>query len=245
MEVLELPPNFDKYSNIIKFYKNNGVDCLSSKVERFRFYIVYIYSKKELYLHSSFYEELNKTTNPCSKNYPSWGNWNNSDTDSYDIKKFTFHMPEFGVGFKITDKFLYKEFSLVSDNQIENYFNDLYSYGRLSITEHKIDYITITNTYNKAKIDYITLTNIYNEAKIVVQKELFYKYCGYHKMLEDYKVETFSIDILFSNKVANNISALLNERSYDIKDYKYYELEQHFNIMNFLEITLNFDDIKS
>jgi hypothetical protein len=63
-------------------------------------------------------------------------------------------------------------------------------------------------------------------------------------MLEDYNVETFSIDILFNDKVASNISALLNEQSYDTKNYIYYELEQHFNVMDFLEITLNFDDIK-
>jgi len=234
MEVLGLPPNFDKYSNIVKFYKNNGVDCLSSKVERFRFYIIYIYTKKNLCLHSSFYDELGKVTNPCFKNYPDWGRWDNPDIDSfdyYDITTFKFHMPKFNYPFKITDEFLHKELSLVSDDVIENYFNDLYSYGKLTITEHKINYITITNTFN--------------EAKIIVQKELFYKYCSYHKMLEGYKVKEFSIDILFNDKVANNISALLNEQSYNTKEYKYYELEQHLNIVDFLEITLNFDDIKS
>ena len=233
MEVLVLPPNFDKYSNIIKFYRNNGVDCLSSKVERFRFYIVYIYAKKNLCLSSFFYKELDKQTDPFYRKYNWWGRWSNPDIDSldsYDIKNFSFHMPGFGSRFKITDEFLYKELSLVSDKEIENYFNDLYSYGTLTITERKIDYITITNTYN--------------EAKIVVQKELFYKYCGYHKMLEDYNVETFSIDILFNDKVANNISALLNEQSYDTENYVYYELEQHFNVMDFLQITLNLDDIK-
>jgi len=235
MDVSGLPPNFDKYSNIIKFYKNNGVDCLSSKVERFRFYIVYIYAKKNLNLHSSFYRELDKTTNPCFKKYPNWGKWDNPGIefsyDRYDIKKFTFHMPGFRFAFEVTDEFLYIELRLVSDDVIENYLNDLYSYGKLSITERKINYITITNTFN--------------EAKIIVQKELFYKYCSYHKMLEDYKVKEFSIDILFNDKVANNISALLNEQSYNTKEYKYYELEQHFNVIDFLQITLNFDDIKS
>jgi adenine-specific DNA methylase len=62
-------------------------------------------------------------------------------------------------GFDITEQFLYNELSLVSDNEIENYFNDLHTYGKLSIIEQKYEYITITNKFN--------------ESKIVVQKELF------------------------------------------------------------------------
>lgn len=58
MDVSGLPTNFDKYSTVIEYYKNNGIDCLSSQLEKFRFYIVYIYSKKELNLHFNFYKDL-------------------------------------------------------------------------------------------------------------------------------------------------------------------------------------------
>ena len=136
-------------------------------------------------------------------------------------------MPGFHSFFKITEKFLYDELSLVSDNEIENYFNDLYSYGKLFIIEQKYDYITITNKFN--------------ESKIVMQKELFHKYCGYKELLNDYTVDTFTIDILFNDKVANDISALLNEKGKNITSYNINELAQIFNVMDFLQITLNYD----
>jgi hypothetical protein len=63
-------------------------------------------------------------------------------------------------------------------------------------------------------------------------------------MLDDYTVKTFSIDILFNDKVADDISALLNEKERNITHYDLYELEQKFNVMDFLQITLNYDDIK-
>jgi hypothetical protein len=74
MNASELPTNFDKYSTIIEYYKNNGIDCLSSKIEKFRFYIVYIYSKKQRNLHSDFYKELDKTTNLIYRNKHRWVN---------------------------------------------------------------------------------------------------------------------------------------------------------------------------
>jgi len=233
MNNLELPTNFDKYSTIIKYYKNNGIDCLSTKTEKFRFYIVHIYSKKKLNLHSSFYKELDRKTNLLYRKERYWGDWDNPDIDSYhgyNINTFKFYMSGFNLGFKITEKFLYGELLLVSDNEIKNYFNDLHSYGKLSIIEQKYDYITITNKFN--------------EAKIVVQKELFRKYCGYQKILDDYNIETFSIDILFNDKVANDISSLLNEEQQDVTHYNFDELEQKFNVVDFLQINLNYDDIK-
>lgn len=139
-------------------------------------------------------------------------------------------MPGFNLMFKITDKFLDNELSLVSDNEIENYFNDLHLYGKLSIIDQKQDYIIITNKFN--------------ESKIVIQKELFRKYCGYQTLLDDYTVKTFAIDILFNDKVANDISALLNEKEQNITHYNLHELEEKFNVMDFLQITLNYDDIK-
>lgn len=35
----DLPPNFDKYSSMIKYYIGKGIDCLNSINERRRFYI--------------------------------------------------------------------------------------------------------------------------------------------------------------------------------------------------------------
>lgn len=139
-------------------------------------------------------------------------------------------MPGFNLFFKISEQFLYEQLSIVSDNEIENYFNDLHSYGKLSIIEQKYDYITINNNFN--------------ESKIVVQKELFRKYCGYQKMLDDYTVETFTIDILFNDKVANDISALLNEKENNVTRYNLHELEQKFNVIDFLQINLNYNNIK-
>lgn len=63
-------------------------------------------------------------------------------------------------------------------------------------------------------------------------------------MLDDYTVKTFAIDILFNDKVADDISSLLNEKTQKIIHYNLYELEQKFNVMDFLQITLNYDDIK-
>ncbi len=233
MNTFELPPNFDKYSTIIKYYTNNGIDCLSTINEKFRFYIVYIYSKKKLNLHSDFYNQLDKTTNLIYRKERGWGHWSNPEIDSYhyyNINKFEFYMPGFHLFFKLTEQFLYDELSLVSDNEIENYFNDLHSHGKLSIIEQKYDYITITNKFN--------------DSKIVVQKELFCKYCGYQTILDDYTVETFAIDILFNDKVADDISTLLNEKEQKITHYNLHELEQKFNVIDFLQITLNYDDIK-
>lgn len=145
-------------------------------------------------------------------------------------------------GCKVTEQFLYEQLSKVSDIEIENYFNDLCSYGKLSSVEQTYKYITITNKFN--------------ESKIIVQKDHFRKYCGYQTTLDDYNkltdnliadlsTDTFSIDIYFEDKVANDISALLNEKQYNVTNYTLKELEQKFNIVDFLQITLNFDSIKS
>lgn len=144
MNNLELTPNFDKYSTIIKYYKNNELDCLSTKIEPFRFYIVYIYSKKKLNLHSSFYKELDKNTNLLYRKERWWGEWSDPDIDSYD----------------------------------------------------------------------------------------------------SYSINRIYFDILFNDKVANDISVLLNEKQQSVTHYNFEELEQKFNVIDFLQINLNYDNIK-
>lgn len=234
----KLPPNFNKYINIINYYKNNGIDCLQTIVEQFRFYIIYIYSKQKISLHPKFHKELKAVTNLVNRKNFRWGCWSNPGTDSYDIyniNDYTFYMPGFKHG-KITKKFLYNELSKVSDIDIEYYFNELHAYGKLSIIKKQIEYITITNQFN--------------ESKIIVNKEMFYKYVGYQTILEDYtdeNINKFSIDVLFNDKVADGISALLNDpivNEVTLNHYNAEELEQKFNVIDFLQINLNYDHIK-
>ena len=238
---MELPVNFNKYLSIITYYKNNNVDCLSTLVEWFRFYIIHIFSKDVKYtneLHNSFLTTLCDKTNLKHKNDFLWGRWSSPVMDnfySYDIMKLHFYMPgKFHMSFKLNEQFLYDELSNVPDIEIEDYLNNLCSYGNL---------LPITQIY---KPNVIIITNKFNESKIIVQKELFSKYCGYSKMLEDYElIKTFAIDIFFEDKVADDLSSLLNEKEYTITNYKRDELEQKFNLMDFLQITLNYDSIKS
>ena len=247
MDELKLPANFNKCSTIIKYYKNNDVDCLSTLSEWFRFYIIHVFSKAKKYINKldgSFLKTLYDNTNlKNSKNFY-WGRWSSPDIDSfycYDIKKLTFLMPGFDISFKMNENFLYEELSKVSDNEINNYFNDLFLCGTLS---------PITQIY-----DTFIITNKFNKSKIIVQKDLFRKYCGYQKILDNYNnlienvtknksLDSFSIDIFFEDKVADDISYLLNEKAVDVTNYTLDELEQKFNVFDFLQITINYDNIK-
>lgn len=230
-----LPPNFDKYTNIINYFKNNGIDCLLTKYEKFRFYIVYIYSKEKRHLHSDFYKELKMVTNLTNRDNPRWGRWSDPDYDTnyfYNINEFTFFMPGY-IEFNMDEKFLDTQLSKVSDVAIECYFNDLHNYGKLN---------TIMYVENN-----ITITNNFNESKIVVKKEYFRKYVGYQDILNDYKnekIKSFSINVLFNDKVANDISDLLNEKQQKNTHYTIDELEQKINVIDFLQINLNYDHIK-
>lgn len=53
MDIAKLPSNFDKYSSIIEYFRNNDVDCLSTLVEQFRFFIVYMHVPKCMHWISS------------------------------------------------------------------------------------------------------------------------------------------------------------------------------------------------
>lgn len=229
-----LPSNFDKYTNIIHYFKNNGIDCLSTKFEKFRFYIVYIYSNEKRNLHPDFYNDLKMVTKLTNRDNPRWGCWSDPDYDTdymYNINEFIFYMP--GFNNYMNEKFLYNQLSDVSDVTIENYFNDLHAYGRLNNIMHVENNITINNDFN--------------DSKIVVKKEYFRKYVGYQDILNDYKsekIKSFSIDILFNDKVADDISDLLNEKQPKNKHYTIDELEQKINVIDFLQINLNYDHIK-
>lgn len=98
MDNLKLPDNFNKYATIITYYRNNNIDCLSTLVEWFRFYILHIYSKKRIGFHSNFVETLKTKTNLRNKkeNRWGWGWWSDPDLDGYDsynINKLELDMP--------------------------------------------------------------------------------------------------------------------------------------------------------
>lgn len=238
---MALPPNFDKYKEIISYFKNNGFDCLSTLQEQFRFFIRYIYDADNQ--PRSFKSELDHTTSLEAKKYRHnkydiWGKWSNPDIDSddgYDITLLRLYMHGYksltNYISKVSDEFLYKQLSSVKDEIIMHYFNELYQYGKLN----KIEIIQ----------KYITITNKYNDSKMLIEKENFKKYCRYDDFLNFYhemtdeKIQTFSIDVLFNDVVAKNIEALLNNNNLlfpiDIND-----LKQQLAVIDFLQINMKY-----
>ena len=231
-----LPLNFDKYSNIIKYFRGNGLDCLSSLEEQFRFFIRYIYSK---YTNDiDFHERLKSRTNLLYKDkYDNWGKWN-ADIHVghyfYDINSLTFYDKYVmrSEDYNVPKEFLYEQLSAVSDDDIMKYCNELRSYGKLC----KIEKIP----------DYIIITNKFNDSKILVEKHNLENYCGYNKFVDDYnllmdeKIKTFNIDVEFNDKVALDISTLLNEGNIpDTNSIE--EFQQQSEVMDFLQININYD----
>ena len=229
-----LPPNFDKCSNIIKYFRDNGLDCLSSLSEQFRFFIRYIYSENES-LNMRFYNEKNNKTNLSYKKRFSWGEWDDkghgrNSYNFYNLNTLEFRTQNLNKNNKATKEFLYDELSNVSDGKIKQYFIELYDYGKL--IEQNNDVITITNKFN--------------DSKIVINRFDFMKYCGYSNLLTDHNhINTFVIDIIFNDKIAKHISCLINN-SPDISLYNYTleELEQKFALIDFLQININYDAAK-
>ena len=235
-----LPPNFDKYSNIIKYFHNNGLDCLSSLQEQFRFFIRYIYVI-EKYISESFHIMLDERTKLSFKNNYMWGCWKSHSTHRlydyyYDINKLEFYHSSYkSINGKsvATKEFLYEELSRVSDMKVNLYVAELCGYFKIKHFPNIIDNIIITNKFN--------------DCKIIVQKDNFQKICGYNTLLEDYKyLDTFVIDIEFNDRVAKDISNMIDEQSIGGHYFSYTieELEQKFSIIDFLQINMSYDPTK-
>lgn len=136
---------------------------------------------------------------------------------------------------EITHAFSFDQLSNASELTICNYFKDLECCGKL---------ITLDNN------EYITILNKFETSKIMIRKDSFHKYCGYHKFIDDYKLisnkekDTFAIDLEFNDTVATDISYLLNNEKYHKLSLTSEELIQKFKIIDFLQISFNYDHIK-
>lgn len=235
---LLLPPNFDKYKDVITYFRNNGLDCLSTLQEQFRFFMRYIYDTRRI--SWNFCKQLQETTSLSTKydigpGYR-WGVWSNPDIgcfDWYDIENLKFKMNGYGLfTINVDEEFLFKHLSLATDIMIMNYFQELYEYGNLTKIQTKTEYIKITNPFN--------------DSVILIIKEKFKKYCRYDEFIHSYhnisnekneKIDTFSIDIEFNDEVSNNIEQLLN---HNIKAFPKTmdSLKQQLEVIDFLQINM-------
>lgn len=233
MEALKsskLPANFEKYNEIIMYFKNNGID-ITTLQEQFRFFIRYIYDSSRSSI--DFDNQLEFKTSLSTKGNARWGRWFDSDIDGYDyyhIEEFKFNMKGYDFTL-INDEFLYKQLSKATDDVIMKYFNELYQYG-------KLNELPIVKKY-------ITITNKFNDSKILIEKDNFKKYCAYDHFLNFYqdisneKIQTFSIDVEFNDEVANNIEQLLNHNNMVVlKNLE--SMKQQFAVIDFLQINMKY-----
>lgn len=219
---LTLPPNFDKYNKIIEYFRNNGLDCLSSLQEQFRFFVRYIC----IIPHINFKRQLDLFTLLNFKSSHWWGCWNNPDIDSCDyinIRELRFDISSYNVS-KIDQSFLYKHLHFVDDRKILAYFNELSNYGKLQD-------IYVGN--------YVYIGNKFNDAVIKITKENFYKYCGYSALIKEYKMKNFVIDVEFNENVAKDISEMINDQLQLTMD-NVEEFEQKIAVIDYLQISYKY-----
>lgn len=245
MEQNNLPANFDKYSTIIDYFRNNRLDCLLSQKEQFRFFIRYIYSKKENNCPTFQNKLYERTTLSKTDKYVNWGYWQANQCkyipyQFYNIDSLIFYHEKYHNnidnknewGIKATKEFLYNELSKTSDYVIMDYFKELHSYGKL--IEQDSDSLTIT------------IVNNVNDAKMIIKKSSFYKYCKYSNLLTNYHdLDKITIDIPFNDNIAKYISDLLNVKSsIEYRNYNAEELKQIFILIDFLQISFNYDNVR-
>jgi hypothetical protein len=212
---MALPDNFNKYNPTITYFRNNGFDCLSSLQEQYRFWLRYGN-------HYRLDDYMDYKTSLLIEKYKGWGVYNYM-SDCIDIKKLTLQSNIYPLENNIvTKEFLYDKLSEMKDSFIIKYFSELFARGDLRLLNKK---------------EYLTIFNHFNESKIVIEKEIFEKYCVYNNLIvhcTDEKIINFTIDIEFNDNVSKNIILLLENKS--IHTMSCQEFNQFLSVVDYLQI---------
>lgn len=213
-----LPPNFDKYLHVINYLRENGVDCLKSTNERRRFYIGFKHGYRI---------RLNLMTRTSG-----WINFQDPNcSEAYNIYD-GIYTPVRGNSEYLSDHFLFNYLLSVDDSSIESYLSELQLY------------LNVDKVFESEKK--ICIISSDNQSKIIIKKNNFIKYCGYNRVLRDYKdltkevINEFTLPVKFNENVSLYFISIINEHPYERNKWIFNldELEQIINVTNTLEINM-------
>lgn len=208
---MDLPENFIPYKDTIEYYRNeHELDCLSTKYEKFRFFLGYHLGRKYwVYDHKPIYQ--------------SWVD-PNSDCWWWDLTSFTYRWDDYEKGIRGEKSFdENSDLKEVSNDNIESYLKYIYPVKILKpIITHDASLITLFNKSN---------TN-----KIILPRHLFIIYCKYYHD-DTYKTmhHMFEIPFAFSNDTAKAIERLICNNESD--SHKTSDIQEYIKLIKYLDVS--------